>query len=118
MKQIQIEFQPGVTQMFSDLMEAVRHVVYSGRFKQAEFAAALDVSPSKLTRKLGGDLNTTVKDLEAILDFSGDLTPIYYLIEKYVQSGGKPLKNEIALKKVGKLMAELQKTMAALEHGE
>ena len=115
MKQIHIDFEPGATQTFGSLMETCRHVVYSGRMKQAAIAAAMDRAPSKLTRQLGGELKFGVDDLEALLEVTQDLTPVYYLIEKYVQQGGVPIKNEIAMKKVGKLMAELQKTMASLE---
>lgn len=115
MKQIHIDFVPGATQTFGSLMETVRHVVYSGGMKQAAIAAALDRAPSKLTRQIGGELKFSVDDLEALLDATGDLTPIFYLIEKYVQQGGTPIRNEIALKKAGKLMTELTKVMGQLD---
>lgn len=115
MKQIQIDFEPGATQTFHSLMETVRHVVYSGQMKQAAIAASMDRAPSKLTRQLGGELKFSVEDLELLIDSTGDLTPVFYLVEKYLQQRGTPIRNELALKKAGKLMGELSKVMAQLD---
>lgn len=115
MKQIQIDYEPGKTDQFSSLMESVRHVVYGGGMKQAAIAAGMDMAPTKLSRQMGGELKFSVEQLEELLDLTGDLTPIYYLIEKYVSQSGTPIRNELALKKAGKLMTELQRVMGQLD---
>ena len=50
-------------------------------------AADMDLSQSELSRKLADNPNDprkfTVDDFEALLS-TGDLTPLYYLVEKYL----------------------------------
>lgn len=117
MQQIQIEFEPGATRTFEDLMATVRHVVYSGQMKHHAIAAAMDRAPSKLTRQLGGELKFSVEDLEELIDVTGDLTPVFYLVEKYLQRRGTPIRNEVALKKAGRLMEQLSRVMSQLDQG-
>lgn len=62
------------------------------RGQQKKYLAAdLGLSPSSLRRKLvptdGDTSRFTVDDLERWLDVTGDLKPIFYLLEKY--SGGE-----------------------------
>lgn len=90
MRQLSIMFAPGASQRSRSLREHIATQVYAGAGITTT-AGRLDMSPSKLTEKLaGGDSSgkprgLTVDELEAYIAITGDKSPIYYLVEKYLQ---------------------------------
>ena len=89
MQQMNLTFEPGLTARFRSLREATAHTVYASRRGLASVAADLDMSPSELTKRLNADSAEPrpmrVDDLEAIIQATGDATPIYWLVEKYLR---------------------------------
>lgn len=89
MQQMNLTFEPGLTARFRSLREATAHTVYASRRGLAAVAADLDMSPSELTKRLNADSAEPrpmrVDDLEAIIQSTGDATPIYWLVEKYLR---------------------------------
>ncbi len=85
--QLELDFESKRYSSFRiSLIEAAR----SYRGQQAELATKLDRSPSNLSRRLSlvrqpnePDLNPD--DIEGILEQTGSIEPIYYLIEKFMK---------------------------------
>ncbi len=84
MEQINLELEPGYLDRFQTIEDTVVHVVYSGRKAQGSIALDLDESPSALTRKVKGDLDFPLKHLPALMETTGDLTPLYWLVERFL----------------------------------
>lgn len=88
--QMNLSFEPGLTARFRTLREATAHTVYASRKGLSAVAADLDLSPTDLTKRLNPDSGEhrplRVDDLEAIIASTGDATPIYWLVEKYLRS--------------------------------
>lgn len=89
MRQLSIMFKPGASQRSRSLREHLATQIYAGAGITAT-AGKLDMSPSKLTEKLAGCDSSgkprgfTVDELEAYIQ-AGDVSPIHYLVEKYLQ---------------------------------
>jgi len=82
--QLTLELEPGLTDRFSNLRECVTACIYQRGLKRV--AMDLDKSPGNLSRQLAGDSNHhfSVESLEQYMQTSGDLTPIHYLIARYL----------------------------------
>ena len=87
--QLTLDFEPGMTERHSTLLSCIREAAITQRNPLKTIAADMDMSQSELSRKLGDNPNDvrqfTVNDLEAFIKATGDTTPIYYLVEKYLQ---------------------------------
>jgi len=87
--QLTIDFTPGLTERHASLLDCVRQGAYSHRNPLKTIAADMDMSQSELSRKLANNPDDprrlSVGDLEKYIDATGDTTPIYWLIEKYLQ---------------------------------
>jgi hypothetical protein len=88
--QLTLNFEPGLAERHKSLKACVRERVYGNGKPLKAIAGDMDLSETELTRKLAGNpkdkRNLSVDDLEAYLTASGDVTPIYYLIEKFAVS--------------------------------
>lgn len=86
--QMTLDFQPGLTERFPALLDCVRQSAYTHRNPLKTIAADMDMSQSDLSRKLAGNHDDprrmSVEDLEKFIVATGDVTPIYYLVEKYL----------------------------------
>ncbi len=103
--QLTLEFEPGLVDRYGSLRECVTAGVYHRGLKRV--AADLDKAPGNLSRELGGesDRHFSVEALERYIQTQGDLTPIYYLIARYM---GDQSKAEAAtLRRVEDLLAEV-----------
>lgn len=89
--QLALDFEAGLTARFRSLKQACAHAVYAARGGLSGVASSLDMSPSELTKRLAEDKDNPdnrplrAEDIEGIVASTGDRTPIYYLIEKYLQ---------------------------------
>lgn len=87
--QLTIDFTPGLTERHDCLLDCIRQGAYSHRNPLKTIAADMDMSQSELSRKLANNPDDTrrlsVGDLEKYIQATGDTTPIYWLIEKYLQ---------------------------------
>jgi hypothetical protein len=89
-QQMTLNFEPGLAEKNKTLKAHVRERIYSSALPLKTVAAGMDLSETELSRKLSHNPNDTrdltCDDLEAYIVDSGDVSPVYYLIEKYAIS--------------------------------
>lgn len=82
-----LNFEPGLSERWRSLKACVRERVYGHMRPLKAIAADMDLSESELSRKLADNpadqRNFSCDDLEAYIAKTQDVTPIFYLIEKY-----------------------------------
>lgn len=89
-RQLSLTFEPGLSARYSSLRDVVAHGVYQRGLSVV--AGKVDMAPSKLSEKLAGgndrprDLG--IEEFERYLAKTGDVQPIYYLIERFLQDPG------------------------------
>ncbi len=103
---------------FANLKEAIVHSVYTSNYSIKALATKLDHSPSNLSRRLNlikgeGEPGLTVEDFESILEATGDYSPIYYLIERFLQKDQDRLVREF--EEFKKKIPELKKLISLVE---
>src|ERR1051326_8723921 len=109
MQQFSLDFEPGLTERFPRWRDTFVKVVYSGRGGLNTAAAACDVSPTDLTKRLSGeypDRPLRIEDVEAILEEKKDPTPIFWLIERFLKS--PDAKRQAALARIPALVDSLE----------
>lgn len=86
--QLTLELEPGLTQRFRCARDAVAQGVYRRGLKVT--AADLDMAPGNLSVALGDDgvRHLSIDAFERYLQVTGDLTPLYYLVERYLGDQG------------------------------
>lgn len=107
--QMTLELEPGLTDRYASLAEVVAAGVYHRGLKRV--AMDLDKAPGNLSRELAGDSDRhfSVANLERYIQTQGDLTPIYYLIARYL---GDQAKTEAAtIRRVETMLAEMTALM-------
>ena len=110
-KQLTLNLEPGLTQRFRCVRDAVAQGVYQRGLKR--IAAELDMAPGNLSvaladesqRKFGTD------EMELYVQKTGDLTPIYFLVEKYLSD--KTATQDQAMAALSDLMKTLPAMFAA-----
>lgn len=104
-----VDFPPGLAERHATALDCVRECVYTSRQPQKAIAANMDLSPSELSRKLSHNPDDprrfTLDDLERFIAATGDVTPIYYLIEKYIEDAD--LRQRRALSELANLAPQL-----------
>lgn len=112
--QIQMDYTPGLTDQFPDLMDLISVVVYGSRSGLGGVAAAIDKSPSLLSRMLNKNpdeqRNLPLADLTKIITETGDLRPVYWLIEKFCED--KDAKTRRAMSRLPELLEEIKEVLA------
>jgi len=85
--QLSLDFEAGITERHRTLLEACAYTAHSAPAPLKVIAADLDCSPSDLARKLSGNpddkRNLSVNDMVKLIEATSDMTPIYWLIEKF-----------------------------------
>lgn len=85
---VKLTFEPGLNAKFEELLDLLAAQTMNSRRPLKAIASDMDVSPSDLARKLrqyeGDPRAFSVQDLDRWIAATGDLSPIYWLIEKYV----------------------------------
>lgn len=85
--QLTLNFEPGLSERNKSLKAHVREQVYKNPKPLKTLAGDMDLSETDLTRKLGDNPNDvrnfTCDDLEKYIGTTHDVSPIYYLIEKF-----------------------------------
>lgn len=104
--QLTLNFEGGIASSYATCREFVAARVHHQGKPQKVIAADMDYSPSDLSRKLAQNPDDsrrfTCDDLEKFINVTGDTSPVYYLVEKYLA----PSDNEIE---------ELRRRLAELE---
>lgn len=103
--QLTLSFEPGLTERFSSLRECIATGVYQRGLSNV--APSLDKAPGNLSVELSEDTSRKfgVDSLELYIEKFDDLTPIYYLVEKFLhkQEAG----HDAALAKIAPALADL-----------
>ncbi|WP_231941250.1 hypothetical protein [Burkholderia sp. PAMC 28687] len=83
--QMTLDFEPGLTDRYTSLRDCVATAVYQRGLSKC--AIDLNESPGNLSNKLSENPNRhfNIDDLERFLTASGDMTPLYYLTEKFLR---------------------------------
>ena len=88
--QLTMNFLPGLTAQFPRFRDVLVTAVYGSRKGLNGVAEDLDQSPSDLTKRLssehGDPRPMREEDILGIIESTQDVRPIYWLIEKYLQS--------------------------------
>lgn len=87
-KQMTLDFEPGLADRFHSLRECIATGVY--RRGLGSVAIDLDQAPGNLSVQLSDDptRHFSVDSLEKYLEKTKDYTPIFYLIEKFLEDKG------------------------------
>lgn len=107
--QMVLDFEPGLVERYGSLRECVATGVYQRGLKRV--AIDLDQAPSNLSVQLSEDpsRHLSVDSLELYIEKTGDLTPIYYLAERFLSDRGA--KQEAANAELLRQFATLTKLM-------
>jgi hypothetical protein len=89
MVQLALQFEPGLTARFPHLEDVFVAAVYGSRKGLNGVAGDLDMSPSDLSKRLSRDSAEQrplrLGDAVAIVESTGDLRPVYWLVERFCQ---------------------------------
>jgi hypothetical protein len=112
--QLTLNFEPGLSDRHNTLRDCVASSVY--RYGLTNAAIDLDKAPGNLSVELSADPSRkfSVDSLERYLEKSGDLTPVYYLIDKFLRTEVKDEPDAAELKAMFKHMAPTLKRMGVL----
>lgn len=116
-RQVEMNFEPGLTEQFPDFMDLLAHVVYSSRIGLSGVAADLDKSPSLLSRMLNKNpddqRHLPASDIPKIIRATGDKRPIYWLIESFLED--TDTKRKRAVDELTKLLPQVQAALKAVK---
>lgn len=109
--QMTLELEEGVGTRYRNLRECVAQGVYQRGLKTV--ALALEESPGNLSSMLSDESQRKfgVDELEAYIKETGDKTPIYYLVAKYL--GDEAAARDQALSQVKALLEQLPAVLAS-----
>ena len=107
--QLTLDFEPGLAERHDSLLACVRQCAYTSRNPLKTIAADMDMSQSELSRKLSGNPDDprrfSVDDLETFVTKTKDITPILYLVEKYLAD--EETKQRAANQQLAKMLPEV-----------
>jgi hypothetical protein len=108
--QLVLDFEPGLVERFNCARECVAQGVYQRGLKKV--AGDLDLAPGNLSVQLSDDpvRHFSLDSFEKYLEKTGDLMPLYFLIEKFL--GDKRNNKQAALEQLqafGPQLVELMK---------
>jgi hypothetical protein len=118
MTQLTLTLEQGVSVRHRSLRECMAAGVYQRGLTRV--AGQIDMAPSKLSEKLSGgngdrQRDVGLEDLERYLQATGDVTPIHYLVEKYL--GQPDLVHSAALAQIAALQQQQLELMQQLGVG-
>ncbi|RQS22471.1 hypothetical protein DIE05_29830 [Burkholderia sp. Bp8995] len=79
-----LDFEPGLIERYRNVRECVAQGVYQRGLKRV--AVDLDQAPGNLSAQLADDTQRhfSLDSFERYLETTGDMTPLYYLCEKFL----------------------------------
>lgn len=102
--QLTLDFEGGLLRQHHNLLDVVATGTYRHGLKRV--AAAIDKAPSNLSMMLSGQRHFPISELEAWIVETGNLTPIYYLIERFL--GERRPQSDAAIEQLRGLLPALQ----------
>lgn len=102
--QLTLDFEPGLIERYRNVRECVAQGVYRRGLKRV--AGDLDQAPGNLSAQLADDSQRhfSLDSFERYLETSGDMTPLYFLCEKFL--GDKRNTKQAALEQIQALGPE------------
>lgn len=89
MRQVELNFEAGITEQFPEFRDVVKASVYSCGRQFKAVAADLDMSSAELSRKLADNPNDPVNFplhlLPALIAATKDTRPVFWLVEKFLE---------------------------------
>lgn len=114
-QQLTLRFEDGLTSRFRTLRECVAATVHACARPMKSIAADCDLSVSELSRRLNehpDDPRTLPVDLMVqIMDSTGDLRPIHWLIERFMRDADS--QRAAAMDQIAALLPQLQSLIDA-----
>lgn len=114
--QLHLDFEPGLTERYPTLLDAIRAQVYGCGKALKTIAADADLSQSDLSRKLNDNPNDprrlTVEDFEKLITATDSHLVVHWLVEKFLQSADD--RRDRALDELKKQMPQLMALMKAV----
>lgn len=110
-RQLTLDLDPGLLHAHRSLRDCVAAGVYRRGLKVV--AADLDLSPGNLSVALSDDPHRKlgVDELERYVQCTGDKSPIYYLVAKYL--GDEAAARDHALAQVAQMLANMPAMLSA-----
>lgn len=107
--QLTLDFEAGLIDRYGSLRECIATGVYQRGLKRV--AIDLDTAPSNLSVQLSEDPSRhfPVDSFERYLETTGDMTPLYYLIEKFLAE--KKASQDATMQEAMRLLAQLAPAM-------
>ncbi len=109
MRQVEINFEAGLTDQFPEFRDVVKASVYSCGRALKSVAADLDMTSSELSRKLADNPNDTVHFPVHLL--TGDKRPVYWLVEAFLED--EDTKRSRAVAQISDMLPQLQALLKA-----
>jgi hypothetical protein len=110
MRQVEINFEAGLTEQFPEFHDVVKASVYGCGRPLKSVAADLDMTSSELSRKLANNSNDPVHyplpRLPDLIRATGDKRPIYWLIETFLEDDDA--KQKRAVSQLSDMLPQLQ----------
>lgn len=108
-QQLTLSFEPGLTERFPSLRECIATGIYQRGLSNV--APSLNKAPGNLSVELSEDpaRKFGVDSLEEYIEKFGDLTPVYYLVEKFLHE--RKAEHDAALAQIAPLLAQLAPLM-------
>jgi hypothetical protein len=115
MNQFELNFDAGLTERYETFAKLLTHVVNYGHTQQKKIAADLDMQPSVLSRMVNENdtsVNFPAHRLPDLIEATGDLRLIHWLVEKYCAD--KEDRRKRALNLIEALAPQLQAALKTL----
>lgn len=114
--QLTLELEPGLTDRYSSLRECMTAGIYSHGLKRV--AMDLDKAPGNLSRMLSGEggYHFSIELMELYIQAQHDLTPIYYLIARYM--GDQAQAEAATMRRLEDLLAEVKATVSQVQQAK
>lgn len=116
-QQLTLDFEPGLTEKHGHCLDVIREGAYTNRNPLKTIAADMDMSQSELSRKLAGHpedpRHFTLLDLEKYVNATGDVQPIYWLVEKFLTD--ESLKQQRAMSRIAAMLPDLEALLKAVK---
>mgnify|MGYP003393463654 FL=1 len=108
-QQLTLAFEPGLAERYQSLRECVATGIYQRGLSSV--AIDLNKAPGNLSVELSEDAarHFSVDSLERYIEKQGDLTPIYYLIDRFLHE--KTRKQEAAMAQLAPILAQIAPLM-------
>lgn len=109
MRQVEINFEAGLTEQFPQFRDVVKAAVYGCGRAFKVVAADLDMTSSELSRKLGDNPNDPVHFplhlLPELIKATGDKRPVYWLVEAFLED--EDTRRSRAVAQLGDMLPQL-----------